>query len=157
MFVDAHHLCHTQLIGCARRHGHGSYRGRWNHLVRWLVAGVVTVAAFAVTTWICGSLVLPVVMKDGVVRWGVAGALGVAVAALAALWGHSFAMAERSGHPAHLSSAAEPTTTITGPGTTRNKISSGTFQQPVIQGRDISGPVIGDSIPPRTAGPGPQD
>ena len=63
---------------------------------RWLVAVMVTVAAFAMTTWICGALILPVVMRDPGVRWGVAGACGVAVAALAALWGHSFASAGRS-------------------------------------------------------------
>jgi hypothetical protein len=117
---------------------------------------LVTVEAFAIATLICGALVLPIVMKDGGVRWGVAGALGVAVAALAALWGHSFAMAERSTDPAHLPSAAESTMIITGPGTTSNKISGGTYHQPVIQGRDISGPVIGGTVP-RTTDPGPQD
>lgn len=66
---------------------------------RWLVAVMVTVAAFAMTTWICGALILPVVMRDPGVRWGVAGACGVAVAALAALWGHSFASAGRSEDP----------------------------------------------------------
>lgn len=126
-------------------------------LVRWLVAGLVTVAAFAGATWICGALALPTVMKDGGVRWGVAGSLGVAVAALAALWGHSFATAERAKDAAPLPSAGEPATTVTGPGTTRNKISGGTFHGPVIQGRDITGPPIGGSSPPRTGDPGPQD
>jgi hypothetical protein len=125
-------------------------------LVRWLVASLVTVAAFAVTTLICGALVLPTVMKDGGARWGVASGLGVAVAALAALWGHSFATAEASKNPVHAASGAVPTTTA-GRGKTSNKISGGTFHQPVIQGRYISGPVIGDSIPPRTTDAGPQD
>ena len=52
-------------------------------LIRWLIAGLVTVAAFAVATLICGIVVLPTIMKDGGARWGVAGGLGVAVAALA--------------------------------------------------------------------------
>jgi hypothetical protein len=59
--------------------------------VRWVVAALVTAAAFAVPTWICGALVLPSVLKDPAIRWGLACALGVAMAALAALWGHDFA------------------------------------------------------------------
>jgi hypothetical protein len=126
-------------------------------LVRWLVAGLVTVAAFAGATFICGALVLPTVMKDGGVRWGIAGGLGVAVAALAALWGCSFATVEGAKDAGALPSAGGPTTIVTGPGTTRNKISGGTFHGPVIQGRDISGPAIGGTSPPRTGDPGPQD
>lgn len=57
----------------------------------WLIAALVTSGAFAMATWICGALVLPGLLKDSGVRWGLAGALGVAVAALAALWGHSYA------------------------------------------------------------------
>jgi hypothetical protein len=135
----------------------GIQAGEVELLVRWLVAGLVTVAAFAGATWICGALALPIVMKDGGVRWGIAGGLGVAVAALAALWGHSFATAERVEDAAPLASAGEPTTIVTGPGTTRNEISGGTFHGPVIQGRDISEPAIGGSSPPRTGDPGPQD
>src|ERR1700730_13005258 len=125
-------------------------------MVRWLVASLVTIAAFAMATSICGALILPTVMKDPGVRWGVAGALGVAVAALAALWGHSFATAERSTDAAHTTSAPAPTTTITGPGTTSNKI-SGTFHQPVIQARDIYRPASDGSIPPQTTDSGQQD
>jgi hypothetical protein len=55
--------------------------------VRWLVAAVVTVAAFGVSLWVCGALLLPLVLKSGADRWVVAAGLGVAVAALAALWG----------------------------------------------------------------------
>ena len=104
------------------------------------------------------GLILPVVLKDGVVRWGVAGGLGVAVAALGALWGHSFATAGRSREPAHISSAAEPPRIVTGPGTTRNKITGGTFNEgPVIQGRDIFGSAIDGSSSPRTPDAGPQE
>lgn len=126
-------------------------------LVRWLVASLVTVAVFAVLTAICGALVLPTVMKDPGSRWGVAGGLGVAVAALAALWGHSFATAERSASPAHRALTAESTNTETGPGATSNNISGGTFHQSVIQGRDISGPVVNGGVSPQTADPNPQD
>jgi len=97
---------------------------------RWAVAVLVTIAAFAVATWICGAFVLP--MHDDGVRWGIAGGLGVAVAALAALWGHSYATAEDE-QPAAEESTAAPA----GTGRTSNKISGGTFHGPVIQGRDI--------------------
>jgi hypothetical protein len=60
-------------------------------LGRWVVAGLVTVASFTAVTWIGGALVLPPMLKDGAVRWGLASALGVALAALAAVWGHGFA------------------------------------------------------------------
>jgi hypothetical protein len=59
--------------------------------VRWAAAVWVTVAAFAVPTWLCGAIVLPSMLKDPAIRWGVASALGAALAALAAAWGHSFA------------------------------------------------------------------
>ncbi len=52
---------------------------------RWLVAVVVTVAAFGVSLWVCGTLLLPLWLKSGADRWVVAAGLGVAVAALAAL------------------------------------------------------------------------
>jgi hypothetical protein len=58
---------------------------------RWLAAVVVTVAAFGVSLWVCGALLLPLVLKSGADRWVVAAGLGVAVAALAALWGASWA------------------------------------------------------------------
>jgi hypothetical protein len=53
--------------------------------LRWLVAVVVTVAAFGVALWVCGALLLPLWLKSGADRWVVAAGLGVAVAALAAL------------------------------------------------------------------------
>jgi hypothetical protein len=53
--------------------------------MRWLVAAVVTVAAFGLSLWVCGALLLPLWLKSGADRWVVAAGLGVAVAALAAL------------------------------------------------------------------------
>ena len=58
---------------------------------RWLVAVVVTVAAFGVSLWVCGALLLPLVLRSEADRWVVSAGLGVAVAALAALWGASWA------------------------------------------------------------------
>jgi hypothetical protein len=55
---------------------------------RWLVAVVVVVvvaAAFGVSLWVCGVLLLPLLLKSGTDRWVVDAGLGVAVAALAAL------------------------------------------------------------------------
>jgi hypothetical protein len=57
---------------------------------RWLVAAVVTVAAFGVSLWVCGALLLPLWLKSGADRWVVAAGLGVAIAALAAMWGASW-------------------------------------------------------------------
>jgi hypothetical protein len=62
--------------------------------VGWWVAGLVTVAAFGAATWVSGVFLLPLVMKSDADRWVVAAGLGVAVAALAALWGHSWATGE---------------------------------------------------------------
>lgn len=59
--------------------------GRMSRAGRWLVAVVVTVAAFGVSLWVCGALLLPLWLKSGADRWVVAAGLGVAVAALAAL------------------------------------------------------------------------
>ena len=59
--------------------------------LRWAVAALVTLAAVAVPTWLCGAVVLPPLLKDGAIRWGLAGVVGLALAALAALWGHSYA------------------------------------------------------------------
>lgn len=63
-------------------------------MARWSVAVLVTAAAFGVAAWISGAFLLPPVMKSGADRWVLAAGLGVAVAALAALWGHSWARRE---------------------------------------------------------------
>jgi tetratricopeptide (TPR) repeat protein len=65
-------------------------------------------------------------MKDPGVRWGIAGGLGVALAALTALWGYSYATAEESKEPAKAH------------GNVHNKITGGTQNGPVIQGRDFT-------------------
>ena len=80
-------------------------------------------------------------MKDPGIRWVVAGALGVAVAALAALWGHSFAIEQQPETGPGGNPGAAPKATPTGSGNVHNKISDGTFHGPVIQGRDFSGPI----------------
>jgi len=106
-------------------------------VVRWLVAGTVTIGAFALVAWVCGAVILTEFMKDPGVRWGVAGAVGVAVAALAALWGQSFATAEGTSKAASCDAGR---TTVPGSesGDTGNIISGGTFHGSVIQGRNIS-------------------
>jgi hypothetical protein len=106
-------------------------------VIRWLVAGLVTIAAFASVAWICGAVVLATFMKDPGARWGVAGALGVAVAALAALWGHSFASAEVT---LQADSGSDSCEDVHGPDLQNpgNTISGGTFHGPVIQGRNVS-------------------
>ena len=69
---------------------------------RWLVGVVVTVAAFGVSLRICGALLLPSVLKSGADQRSGAAGLGVAVAALAALWVASWA----GGYSEDLSSGA---------------------------------------------------
>jgi hypothetical protein len=59
--------------------------------VRWLMAGLVTAATFSATLWVSEALVLPLWIKSDADRWVVAGALGAALSALAAVWGASFA------------------------------------------------------------------
>ncbi len=66
---------------------------------RWVVAGLVTVAGFAVPTWLCGVLVLPSVLEDSGVRWSVAAGVGAAVAALAGMWGYGFAARPSGSEP----------------------------------------------------------
>jgi hypothetical protein len=105
--------------------------------LRWVVAAAVTIAAFTAATCICGALVLT--MHDLAARWGIAGALGVAVAALAALWGHSYATTEPSHdlRPEATRPSLPAQAPASGEGETRNTIRGGTFQGPVIQGRDV--------------------
>ena len=68
--------------------------------LRWGAAGLVRAVVFGVVTWVTGAFLLPLVMKSAGDRWAVASGLGVAVAALAALWGHSWlAAASLRGRP----------------------------------------------------------
>ena len=75
--------------------------------LRWCAALVATMAAFALITWVAGTVVLPHLISDHTDRWGVAAACGVAVAAAAAAWGNWFATRPASGEPDH---------GVTGPG-----------------------------------------
>jgi hypothetical protein len=61
-----------------------------SQLFRWCSAGVVTVTVFGAVTGICVLSLRPMV-HSGADRWVIASALGVAVAALAATWGASWA------------------------------------------------------------------
>jgi hypothetical protein len=65
-------------------------------VVRWWIAGLVTVAAFGVTVWLLGALVLPLFMSGAADRWVVASGAGAAAAALVALWGQSWVTRESS-------------------------------------------------------------
>ncbi len=67
--------------------------------MRWFVAVVVTVAAFVVGTWVAGAIVLPHLVADHADRWVIAVGCGVAVAALAAMWGYRYATAEAVDSP----------------------------------------------------------
>jgi Zn-dependent protease with chaperone function len=58
---------------------------------RWWVAGLVTLAAVAVFTWVSGAFVLPALLASSGERWAVASGIGVAVAAFVALWGQWWA------------------------------------------------------------------
>ena len=63
------------------------------------MAIVVTIASFAVCTWIAGAAVLPKLIRDHADRWVIAAGCGVALAALAGLWGYRFATAEAEDAP----------------------------------------------------------
>jgi tetratricopeptide (TPR) repeat protein len=101
---------------------------------RWSVAALVTVASFAVATFLCGAVLLT--MRDAAVRWGIAAGLGVAVAALAALWGHSYATAvpERSEHQ-----PLDPAQTADSRAGGSGNVNTGAILfSPVVQGRNIT-------------------
>lgn len=120
-------------------------------LIRWSVAGLVAVAVCAAVTWTSGAFILPQIMTDLAARWAVASALGLAAAALAALWGQSFATNDVVSEG---SQGATSMSAATGSGRTHNKISGGRFHGTVIQGRDFSGPVSGSSLPSPDSGSG---
>jgi 2-hydroxychromene-2-carboxylate isomerase len=94
-------------------------------------------AAFAIPAWVGAAFVLPLFIHDGAVRWAIATAAGLALAALAALWGHSFATAEAV-------AAREPASPRE-PGGVHNTVIDSTVHGPVMQGGDFSGPInLGD-------------
>jgi hypothetical protein len=107
---------------------------------RWIVAFLAVIAAFAVPAWLSDALILPHVIKDPGVRWGVATAPGLAVAAFVALWAYDHVKRGKDGGPAEPGEPAEgsaPHPAGTGRGNTRNTIKGGLFTGPVIQGRDV--------------------
>jgi hypothetical protein len=68
-------------------------------VLRWFVAVVVSLLAFAVGTWVAGAIVLPHLVADHADRWVIAAGCGVAVAALAAMWGYRYATADAADAP----------------------------------------------------------
>jgi hypothetical protein len=69
-------------------------------IARWLVAAGMTLGVFSVSLWISGAFILPLWVKSGPDRWVIATGVGVAIAALAALWGVGFARHEQQGNAA---------------------------------------------------------
>ncbi|MEU4682555.1 hypothetical protein [Streptomyces xinghaiensis] len=57
--------------------------------------------AFAIPTWLCGAVLLPSVLTDAAVRWGLSSALGVVLATLAVAWGQGFATRARQEDTLH--------------------------------------------------------
>jgi hypothetical protein len=55
---------------------------------------VVTMAVFALCTWVAGAVVLPHLISDHTDRWALAAASGVALAGLAGMGGYRYATAE---------------------------------------------------------------
>ncbi|MFE9429093.1 hypothetical protein ACFYNO_39800 [Kitasatospora sp. NPDC006697] len=108
---------------------------------RWVVAGAVTVAAFAVPTWLCGAVALPGVLADPASRWAVASALGVALAALAALWGHGFATRPREEGPVPGPAVQAPGLAVQASGPRAVAIGGGN------RGDVITGDTTGDAVP----------
>ncbi|MEU1284297.1 hypothetical protein [Kitasatospora sp. NPDC005856] len=89
----------------------------------------MTVSTFAVPTAVCGMWVLPSLVDDAATRWGVASALGATVAALAVLWGQSFATSDSgqgvSGPPSGMSVEASGLRAVAVGGSVRGNISTG--------------------------------
>jgi hypothetical protein len=104
---------------------------------RWAVAVLATATAFLLPAWICGALVLPSMLKDPSIRWGLASALGAALAALAAAWGYGFATRVKDPeHPNRMVLAPGVRAAVVG-GSNRGSISTGDTaapRQPSAQG-----------------------
>jgi hypothetical protein len=58
---------------------------------RWLLAGLISMAAFAGAAWISGAVLLVPLLASSTDRWAVASGIGVSVAAFAAMWGQWWA------------------------------------------------------------------
>jgi hypothetical protein len=124
---------------------------------RWLTAGLAVAAAFAIPTLLCGAFILADALKDPAVRWTVACSAGVALAALAALWGNSFAA---DGHSENKpgSGATEPARSddvnTRAKSSNQNKIENGIFFGSVFQGNRI---FVGEPGKETPAEPGQPD
>ena len=97
---------------------------------RWLLAVVVTVVAFMVPTVVCGVWLLPTWLKDAPTCWAVASGLGVAVAALAALWGHGFATGDETKQTAADRATASGRQAIAFNGSVTGNVSTGDSAAP---------------------------
>lgn len=119
--------------------------------VRWVVAVLVTAAAFGVSTWLCGAVVLPSMLEDPGARWGVAAGLGAALAALSAAWGYNFATRTRPGStppaPPVPSAQASGVRSVAVSGNPAGNISTGDTGTPPAP----SGPDRTQPVPPATA------
>ncbi|WP_416984491.1 hypothetical protein [Streptomyces sp. T028] len=72
--------------------------------LRWAAAGLVTIVVFVVCTWLCGAVLLPSVLPDPAIRWGVSSTAGVVLATFAVAWGQIFATRTRQEDPPALPS-----------------------------------------------------
>jgi hypothetical protein len=108
-------------------------------IARWSVAVIVVLAAFVIPTWLCGAFILTGALKDPAVRWTVAASAGLAVSALATLWGHSFAKRETAAETGAAEPAAAKAAKATS-GKVRNTIKAkgGISFSSVTQARDIT-------------------
>jgi len=117
-----------------------------------MVAVSVTAAAFAVPAWLAGAVVLPPLLKDPGTRWGVASSLGVALAALAALWSHGFATDGQEGDPpADTSVQAVGERSVAVGGDNRGRISTGDTSG----AGSVARATTGDPAPPTSPAPAP--
>lgn len=82
-----------------------------DRMLRWWASGLVVIAVFGVATWVSGAFLLPLVIKSAADRWVLAAGLGVAMAALAALWGQSWATDDSPAEPGDAKSANRSVTT----------------------------------------------
>lgn len=103
---------------------------------RWWLAGLVTVAVFAVTAWVLAAFVLPPVMASAGDRWVVAAGAGTAVAALAALWGQSWATRVEAGTSD--ADAGSKSRRVPGPGGDRSVTAGGDITGIASTGDDAS-------------------
>jgi hypothetical protein len=72
---------------------------------RWIVAGLVTLAAFAVFTWVSGIFLFTRLLPSPDTRWPAAFTIGAAAAAFAGVWGQWWATQSGANRIAGLSLA----------------------------------------------------